>query len=151
MRDTTGRFEHNFIMAGHPVSCAAGCAVLDELVRMDAPGYVQQNEQRFFEALAPLSEVPIVGDIRGRGFLAGVELVANLDTKAPFPKSERAAERVARIAFDEGVVVYPCAGGADGAGDHLLLMPPLVTPPEILDEIGVRLHRAVSRYATEVI
>jgi adenosylmethionine-8-amino-7-oxononanoate aminotransferase len=150
LRSGSGRFEHNFTMAGHPVACAAGCAVIDELRRIDAPAYVAESEPAFFDALETLADLPVVGDIRGRGFLAGIELVADRDTKAPFAASVGAAERVARLALEERLLVYPCAGSVDGGGDHLLLMPAFVTPSELFGEIAARLRRALERFVADV-
>jgi len=151
LRSGAGRFEHNFTMAGHPVACAAGIAVLDELGRIDAPAIVRRHEAALFDALGTARDVPLVGDVRGRGFLAGIELVEDRDTKAPFDPKLRAADHVARLALGEGLLIYPCAGGADGVGDHLLIMPAFVTPPERMPEIGSKLRRALERFAAEVL
>jgi adenosylmethionine-8-amino-7-oxononanoate aminotransferase len=146
----SGRFEHNFTMAGHAVACAAGCAVLEEIEQRELVEYVRHSEPSFFAALEELFESPIVGDIRGKGFLAGVELVADRSTRAPFSPEERVAERLAAYAFAERLLVYPCAGGMDGVGDHLLLMPPFVTPQELFPEIASRLRRALRRLEIEL-
>jgi adenosylmethionine-8-amino-7-oxononanoate aminotransferase len=150
LRDGSGRFEHNFTMAGHAVACAAGCAVLEELERLDAPARVRALEPTFFASLAALAGFSIVGDIRGKGLLAGVEFVADKETKRPFDASLRVAETVARYALEEGVLVYPCSGGSDGIGDHLLVMPAFVTPPELFGEAAARLARAVERVEAEL-
>jgi adenosylmethionine-8-amino-7-oxononanoate aminotransferase len=151
LRSGAGRFEHNFTMAGHPVACAAGCAAVDELVRIDAPGIVRRNEAALFDSLSSTADLPVVGDIRGKGYLVGIELVRSRESKAPFDPEVRAADVVARRALDEGLLVYPCAGGADGIGDHLLVMPAFVTPPSRFTEIGEKLRRAVHRFAEEVL
>jgi adenosylmethionine-8-amino-7-oxononanoate aminotransferase len=149
--DGSGRFEHNFTMAGHAIAAAAGCAVVEELIRRDAPAYVRGAESTFFEALETLRTSRLVGDIRGKGFLAGIELVLDRERRKPFPPERQVAERVAAHALDERVLVYPCSGGADGAGDHLLLMPALVTPPETFSEIASRLRRALDRTEADVL
>jgi adenosylmethionine-8-amino-7-oxononanoate aminotransferase len=141
----SGRFEHNFTMAGHAVAAAAGCAVLEELVRRDAAASVRANERAFFDSLESLRGSSLVGDIRGKGYLAGVELVLDRASRTAFPVEAHAAERVAAHALEEGLLVYPCSGGFDGKGDHLLLMPALVTPPDVFTEISTRLRRALDR------
>lgn len=149
MRSGSGRFEHNFTMAGHPVACAAGCAVIDALESRGLPELVAQREELFFAALEPLRDLPVVGDIRGKGYLAGIELVRDRSSKDPFPPAMRSADRVAEFALEEGLLVYPCAGASPHVGDHLLVMPPLVTPPARLLEIGELLARAVERFSSE--
>jgi hypothetical protein len=67
------------------------------------------------------------------GFLAGVELVADRATKLPFAPQAGISARAAAYGLEEGVIVYPCAGGVNGdAGDYLLLMPPFVTTEDDL-------------------
>jgi adenosylmethionine-8-amino-7-oxononanoate aminotransferase len=146
----SGRFEHNFTMAGHPVACAAGCAALEEFERIDAPARVRDLEGPFFESLNGLRDARLVGDIRGKGLLAGIELVADKTTKQPFEPNLAVAERVARRALAEGVLVYPCTGAADGIGDHLLLMPAFVMPPELFVELARRLRRAMDNVAVDL-
>ena len=85
-------------------------------------------------ALAPLRDHPLVGDVRGRGLLAGIELVADRAARRPFARAERIADRVAEAALAAGLVCWPHAGGADGVnGDVVCLAPPfVVTAPEVL-------------------
>jgi adenosylmethionine-8-amino-7-oxononanoate aminotransferase len=80
----------------------------------------------------------------------GIELVADTSTKTPFDPGLAVAERVARAALAAGLLVYPGGGGFDGAGDHLLLMPPFVTPPELFAEIAARLRSAMESVHAEL-
>jgi adenosylmethionine-8-amino-7-oxononanoate aminotransferase len=146
----SGRFEHNFTMAGHAVACAAGCAILDELERGDVIARVHRDEPALFGALAPLLDGPLVGDIRGKGFLAGIELVADRSTLAPCGAELHVSQRVADAALASGLLVYPCAGGADGLGDHLLIMPPLNMANERFAQISTILGAALRRVAEEL-
>jgi adenosylmethionine-8-amino-7-oxononanoate aminotransferase len=141
----SGRFEHNFTMAGHPIACAAGVATLSILRRDRLVERVAALEPTFFSALhRHLDDVPMVGDVRGLGLLAGVELVADRSSKRPFPPTASMSAGATRAAMDEGVIVYPCQGGVDGdAGDYLLLMPPFVSSEAELTEMAARLGRAL--------
>lgn len=68
-----------------------------------------------------------VGEIRGRGLMVGIEIVADRESKAPFPRAARVTERLLADARARGVLVYPGTGLADGTdGDSILLGPPFV-------------------------
>ncbi len=148
----SGRFEHNFTYAGHPVAAAAGAAVLKILIRERLVERVAAHEGPFFDALrAVLCDVGLVGDVRGCGLLAGVELVSDRVTKRPFPARAGVAATAASYAMEEGVIVYPCSGGVDGEdGDYLLLMPPFVSTTDELTEMVTRLGRALQRLSADL-
>ena len=85
-----------------------------------------------------------MGEIRGRGLLLGVELVADRETRAPFPRAERITEGVLRAGRAAGVLLYPSTGLADGTnGDAIVLGPPFVTTDAELDAIVDRLAAAL--------
>jgi adenosylmethionine-8-amino-7-oxononanoate aminotransferase len=93
-----------------------------------------------------LRELPGVGDVRGRGLLAGVEFVADTGTKRPFDRSLRVAERFTRTAQDEGLIVWPNVGHADGSsGDLAMIAPPFIISEAEIDEIVTRFGRALER------
>ncbi len=152
LRQGTGRFEHNFTFAGHPVAAAAALAVIRILRRDRLVERVAAAEPLFFRLLRDhLGALPVVGDIRGLGLLAGVELVADQDSRRPFAASAGTAARATRLALDEGVIVYPCGGGVDGeSGDYLLLAPPFVTSDDDLGQMAERLGRALRRLGREL-
>jgi adenosylmethionine-8-amino-7-oxononanoate aminotransferase len=151
-RTGSGRFEHSFTMTGHPVACAAGAATLEILKRDHLVEHVAALSPTLFDSLhEALDGIGIVGDIRGLGFLAGVELVRDRATKDPFPLEAGVATRAMHLAFEEGVVVYPAGGGAVGErGDYLLLMPPFISDEPHLSEMTARLSRALRRLDREL-
>jgi adenosylmethionine-8-amino-7-oxononanoate aminotransferase len=121
----SGGFPHGFTYQAHPVSMAASHAVLDILERERLFERVVTTGAALRRALQPLELSPVIGDIRGRGLLLGVEFVRDRKTRATFPPSAGVAERVRQIAYEHNVAVYPIQGCADGAaGDHILLAPP---------------------------
>jgi adenosylmethionine-8-amino-7-oxononanoate aminotransferase len=127
-------FVHGFTYSHH----AVGAAVAGEVLRI-------LEDERLVEASATkgdrlrallderLGDHPNVGEIRGRGLLIGLEIVADRQTRAPFPRADRMTERVVRAARDEGLLLYSGTGLADGTnGDAILLGPPFViTQPEL--------------------
>ena len=142
----SGAFRHAQTYSHQPAMCAAGLAVVRRLKRDRLVERAAELEDPLFASLARLKRHRHVGDVRGRGLLAAVELVADRDSRAPFPRAERVAERLAAAAFDEGLIVWPNAGNVDGSrGDLVMVAPPLTASEEELVEIGRRLERALER------
>jgi adenosylmethionine-8-amino-7-oxononanoate aminotransferase len=132
----SGAFLHGFTYNAHPISLAAGRAVLR---RLQEKNLVEASDSSragtpatlFKEALAGLRGEEVVGDVRGIGLLWGVEFVADRASKSPFPVEQNFSGRVAAAALKRGLLVYPMQGSVDGvSGDHLLLAPPAVITPE---------------------
>ena len=130
-------FVHGFTYSHHVV----GAAVAGEVLRI-------LEDERLVEASATkgdrlrallderLADHPNVGEIRGRGLLIGLELVADRETRAPFPRADRVTERVVRSARDDGLLLYPGTGLADGTnGDAILLGPPFVITESELERL----------------
>jgi hypothetical protein len=145
LRLGSGAFNHAQTYSHHPAACAAGLATVRRLRRDRLVERVAEREGRFFAALAPLRDSPLVGDVRGRGFLAAIELVADRESKDPFARAARLAERVTAAAFAAGLLVWPNVGHVDGErGDLLMLAPPFTASDGELDEIGTRLAPALA-------
>jgi adenosylmethionine-8-amino-7-oxononanoate aminotransferase len=127
----SGAFMHGFTYQAHPVSMAAGNAVLDYLETHNLFDRVLPAGKTLREALSPLQSHPNVGDVRGLGLLLGVEFVKDKATREPFPKSDNIAEKIRQACLDENVLTYPTQGCVDGLrGDHILLAPPFTISPE---------------------
>ena len=91
---------------------------------------------------------PAVGEIRGRGLMVGIELVADRETRAPFPRGDRIAEAVVRGARDRGVLLYSGTGNANGVdGDTILLGPPFIVTDAELDRIVAVLAETIEAVA----
>src|SRR5207253_1777894 len=89
---------------------------------------LQPKIARLSEHLARIAEQPQVGDVRQRGLIAGIELVRDRQTKAPYPWEEKRGIRVCQHALREGVWLRPL-------GNVIVIMPPLVITLEELDRI----------------
>ena len=126
---------------GHTACLAAGVAVqrivADEglLARIGDKGPRWQAELR-----ARLAHLPEVGDVRGRGYFIGVELVADPVTKAPFAAGLGLNARIRAEGLRQGLICYPSGGHVDGvAGDTVILAPPFNATDAELDESADKL------------
>ncbi len=132
----SGAFLHGFTYNAHPISLAAGRAVLrylrqNELVRASDSGQESTPAAAFQRALTTLQSEESVGDVRGIGLLWAIEFVADKNTKRPFPADSAFSSKVAAAALKRGVLVYPMQGSVDGiSGDHVLLAPPAIINTE---------------------
>jgi adenosylmethionine-8-amino-7-oxononanoate aminotransferase len=131
-----GAFLHGFTYNAHPISLAAGRAVLRHLREKNLVEAADSSRAGtpaalFKKALEQLQEEESVGEVRGIGLLWGVEFVADKASKRPFPPDLNFAGRVGVAALKRGLLVYPMQGSVDGvSGDHILLAPPAVITPE---------------------
>ena len=142
----SGALKHGFTYQAHPVSTAAGNAVLDYLESHDLFARVAPASEILRSALAPLLSHPHVGDIRGLGLLLGIEFVRDKSTRAPFDPSEAIAEKIRAAAMEEDVLTYPTQGCVDGSrGDHILLAPPFIVTPEESALIARALSSALAK------
>ena len=97
-----------------------------------------------------MSALPHVGDVRGRGLLAAVEIVEDKETRAPFAREAHVAERLTAAALEAGLVVWPNVGHADGKrGDLLMIAPPFIVTEQEIDMIVDRLESALKAAASD--
>lgn len=139
-----GYLMHAQTFSHHAVTCAAAVATLDYLAQHQLVERCARIAPVFHDKLQRLRELPAVGDVRGRGLLAGVEFVADKETRAPFPRPAKFAERFTAAAQQAGLIVWPNVGHADGVnGDLAMLAPPFVVSEEEIDGIVDRFTRAL--------
>lgn len=142
----SGFFQHGHTYLGHPVACAAGLAVLERLVDDDllsrvktAGAHLSQSLQHHF------GQHPHVGDIRGVGLFQAIELVADRDSKEPFPAQAKLHAKIKAAALSHGLICYPMGGTVDGQqGDHVLLAPPFIATDAQLDAATETLGAALA-------
>jgi adenosylmethionine-8-amino-7-oxononanoate aminotransferase len=133
----SGALKHGQTYNAHPVGCAASLAV-QRLIRQGAlMERVQIAGTRLMTLLRDrFGDHPNVGDIRGRGLLQAIELVADRSTKDPFAPEIALHQRAKADAFERGLLIYPSGGTIDGRlGDHILLAPPYNVTDHELDMI----------------
>ena len=138
----SGALKHGQTYNAHPVASAAALAVQRVVARDGLLARVHEAGERLSDLLVErFGNHAHVGDIRGRGLLQAIELVADRVSKAPFDHGLALHERAKADAFARGLLIYPGGGTADGrSGDHILLAPPYnVTNDElemIVDLLG---------------
>jgi adenosylmethionine-8-amino-7-oxononanoate aminotransferase len=138
----SGALKHGQTYNAHPVGCAAALAVQRVIRDEGLLSNVHDAGERLQAMLTErFGNHPNVGDIRGRGLLLALELVADRSTKAPFNPTLAMNQRAKAEAFVRGLLIYPAGGTVDGRiGDHILLAPPYnVTDDElemIVDLLG---------------
>jgi len=127
-----GMFAHGFTYSGHPTACAVALRNLQILEEEDLVQRAAERGAYLQARLQELRRLDIVGDVRGLGLVAGVELVADKPTKRSFDVSVGAARRVWLEALANGVIVRPLSG------DVLAMSPPFViSEPEISRMVDV--------------
>ena len=127
IREQLGAFMHGGTFSHHPVTAAAGLTVLQILQNEKLVERVAAMGPELGRLLKDrLGDHPHVGDIRGLGFLWGLELVQDKTTLAPFPREQKITEKVWQTAFDRGVIFYKSTGLAGRDGDALLVAPPFI-------------------------
>jgi adenosylmethionine-8-amino-7-oxononanoate aminotransferase len=148
----SGAFRHGHTYSAHPIACAAALAVQQVIHDEGLVARVRQTGEYLHDTLtARFGQHIHVGDIRGRGLLRAVELVADRCTKVPFDPSFGLNLRVKSAAFERGLLVYPGGGTVDGRyGDHILLAPPYIATNQQMDLIVDRLADALEAALTSL-
>ena len=109
---------HGYTYSGHPVGCAAALAALDETFKLDLPGNsLARGEQIMRRMRALQNEVEIIGEVRGRGLMVGIELVSDPEAKTPL--SPQVAGAIGNATFDAGAFVRI-------SGNIIILSPSLI-------------------------
>ncbi len=126
---------------GHTACLAAGVAVQRIIAEEGLLARIRDRGPRWqAELRARLAHLPQVGDVRGRGYFLGVELVADPATKVPFDAALGVNGRIRAEALRRGLICYPSGGNVDGAaGDTVILAPPYNATDADLDEIAEKL------------
>jgi adenosylmethionine-8-amino-7-oxononanoate aminotransferase len=142
-------FPHGYTFGGHPVSAAVAIANLDIFEREGLTHHVLEHQAAFRATLDKLSDLPIVGDVRGDGFFYGIEMVKDKTTRETFDDAE--SERLLRgflskALFDAGLYCR-----ADDRGDPVIqLAPPLIVGQAEFDEIEQILRAVLTEAWTRI-
>ncbi|SDJ88834.1 aminotransferase family protein [Natronincola ferrireducens] len=148
----SGNFVHGHTYASNPLSCGISLKVLEIIERENYLENAKAQGAYFMEKLEELYKYPIIGDVRGKGLMAGLEFVKDQSTKEPFEVSENVKGKFTVNCLAEGIVPYPGGGSADGVrGDDTLLAPPINITREEVDELLVGLEKAIAKTCDDVL
>lgn len=126
---------HGYTYSGHALACAAANANLDIVAREDLPGNAARVGALLNQRLAECLRWPHVGDVRGMGLMAAVELVTDRISRNPLMVATPYVQKLVATARAEGAIIRV-------QGNRLILSPPLVFTPEHVDETMRVLHAA---------
>jgi len=99
------QFNHGHTFGGNPLSCAAAIANISEIRDRDLPQRAQERGERVVETLRELDQLGVIGDIRGKGLLIGVEFVKDKKTKNQFDEHLKFGVQVGRNALQKGLII----------------------------------------------
>lgn len=138
--DELGSFGLTMTYCGHPVASAVAREAIRIYEEEDFPARVRRLEAPFLGGLRGLATHPLVGEVRGLGLLAGVELVRNKNTHEPFAKNQKIGAICAALCEKHGLMLR-------AIGDTLALCPPLVISETEIEELLARLRLALDETA----
>jgi L-2,4-diaminobutyrate transaminase len=140
---TAGLFGHGYTYSAHPVAAAAALATLKAIDAEQVVDNVAGLSPYLHQALRrAVGDNELVGEIRGRGFMVGVELVADRTAKTPFAPELRMGRRVLKAAAERGLITH-------ALGDTLVFAPPLVFTREDIDELAAKFRAALGAVALD--
>ncbi|MBB6444574.1 aspartate aminotransferase family protein [Bacillus benzoevorans] len=134
------------VMSGHtlsanPQSCAVSLAVIEYMEKNQLMQKASKTSGYLFTQLQKLQKkFAMIGDVRGKGLLIGLEFVRDRRTKEPFPRHDNVTAKAVKTAAQHGLLLYPAGAGTDGInGDAVIIAPPLTITNKEIDELMKRL------------
>ena len=140
-----GTFGHGYTYSGHPVAAAVALKTIEIYERDNIVGQVKAKAPRFAERLSALGEHPLVGEARGKGLVAGLEIVADKTSRRQFAPGAGMAAKIAKFAEEEGLIVRGLYG------DVVAVCPPLIITEAEIDTLFDRLSAALDRAEAYVV
>lgn len=134
---TVGVFGHGYTYGGHPVACAVALEAMRIYESDDVIGHVRRVAPRLQQGLSKYIGHPFVGDVRGMGLIAGIELAADPAKRQPFPAERGVGAYLVRRAQEHGLILRTMAG------DIIAFSPPLIISDAEIDELLARFDRAL--------
>jgi adenosylmethionine-8-amino-7-oxononanoate aminotransferase len=138
-QEREAEFQHLYTFSAHPIACAVGAEVMRIVEEENMVARAKQVGKYLEESLLELMDLPMVGDVRGKGMLWAIEFVKDKSTKEPFPKQKNVKMDVITRCLLKGVFFYPgYYEDEQGRGDMLMIAPPFIITEEQIDEcVGI--------------
>jgi len=128
---------HGFTYMNHPVACAAGLANIQVIEEEGLVQKAAKNGRYLLERLRTLTKYDSVGDVRGMGMLAAIELVADKETKTPIQPENTAPELLAQLCWEKGLYVR------SSTMETVCVAPALIMEKPVIDRIVEILDQAI--------
>ncbi|WP_093047327.1 aspartate aminotransferase family protein [Salipaludibacillus aurantiacus] len=145
------------IMSGHtysanPQATAVGLAVLNYVEKYNLTKRAEKTGDKLMSRLKNLKRhYPIIGDVRGKGLLTGVEFISNVFNHMPFSSEVSVSKKIISKCMDKGLLVYPASAGIEGkAGDAVLIAPPLTIIEEEINDLVTIFEESVKEVQSEL-
>ena len=131
-----GSFGHGFTYGGHPVACAVALETLKIYEERDILSHIRAVSPVMQEGLKACEEHPLVGNARGVGLIAGVELMKDKATREPFAPAQKVGTLVQDYCQTHGLIVR-------AIGDRIAFTPPLIITADELADMCARFRRGL--------
>jgi putrescine---pyruvate transaminase len=138
-----GVLSMGFTYSGHAVACAAALKNIEIMERENLCQHVKDTGPALLRELQVLTDLPIVGDVRGSHFMVGIELVADKQTKKGFAATIGSAQRVFKRCLNRGLIVRP-------VGNVIVLSPPLIFTEAHCRQVAATLYDCINETAAEL-
>ena len=134
-----GVFGHGYTYSGHPVACAVALRTLEIYEELNLFSHVVKITPKFQERVNKLGTFEFVGEARGIGLIAALEIVKNKDTKENFDPYGKAGKQIAEICQKNGLIVR-------AIGDVIAICPPLIITEEQVNEMFDILEASLAEF-----
>jgi adenosylmethionine-8-amino-7-oxononanoate aminotransferase len=138
-----GSLSMGFTYSGHAVACAAALKNIEIMERENLCQHVRDTGPLLLRELQKLTDLPIVGDVRGSHFMVGIELVANKTNRTGFEATVGSAQRVFKRCLHKGLIVRP-------VGNVIVLSPPLIFTEQHCRQVAATLYDSINETAAEL-
>ena len=141
--EEAGEFPHGFTGGGHPVGCAIALKAIDVIINEGLLANVKEISPYFLKRLEEFNEYENIGETRGIGLMAALEMVQDKKSKKPFDASLSMGDRIANRSIENGLICRPL-------GHAIVLCPQFIITKEQIDKIFDILHDTLKTTFKEI-